>query len=178
VEGPLTPSTVDQRAVDAYIAPGAQVIGDVRMAAESSVFHGAVLRGEAAYVELGYRANVQDNCVVEGTPGHPARIGARVSLGHNARVFGATVEEGSLIAIGATVMPGARIGSQSIVAANATVPVGMIVPPRTLVIGHGRLLREVTEAEIARIEHGAKDYARLSREYREAIPSPSGRGLG
>ena len=165
MEGPLT---VEQRAVDIYIAPGAELIGDVRLAAESSVFHGTILRGEAAYVEIGAQANVQDNCVVEGTPGHPARIGARVSLGHNARVFGATIEARSLIAIGATVLPGAQVGSHSIVAANATVPAGMVVPPRTLVIGHGRLLREVTEAEIDRIEHGATDYVRLSREYRES----------
>jgi carbonic anhydrase/acetyltransferase-like protein (isoleucine patch superfamily) len=141
------------------------------MAADSSVFHGAVLRGEAAPVELGPEANVQDNCVVEGTSGHPARLGARVSLGHNARVFGATVGERSLIAIGATVLPGAQIGAQSIVAANATVPEGMVVPPLTLVIGHGRLLRAVTEAEIARIEHGATDYVRLSREYRGFLPA-------
>jgi carbonic anhydrase/acetyltransferase-like protein (isoleucine patch superfamily) len=165
VEGPLTPT-----AVDAYLAPGAQVIGEVRMGAGSSVFHGSVLRGEAAPVEIGPQANVQDNCVVEGTPGHPARVGARTSLGHNARVFGATIDERSLIAIGATVLEGAHIGAQSIVAANATVPEGMIVPPRTLVIGHGRLLRQVTDAEIARIEHGATDYARLGREYRSNSP--------
>ena len=167
MEGPLT---APQRAVDAYIAPGALLIGDVRMAAESSVFHGSVLRGEAALVEIGPQANVQDNCVVEATPGHPVRIGARTSLGHNARVFGAMIEEASLIAIGATVREGAHIGSHSIVAANATVPEGTVVPPRTLVIGHGRLLREVTEAEIARIEHGATDYARLGREYRRGLP--------
>lgn len=163
---------------DVYIAPGALVIGDVRMAADSSVFHGSSLRGQAAYVEIGLQANVQDNCVVEGSPGHPARIGARVSLGHNARVFGATIEERSLIAIGATVMPGARIGAHSIVAANATVPEDMLVPPRTLVVGHGRLLRTVTDAEIARIEHGATDYVRLSREYRQSLLSSSGRGQG
>src|SRR5258708_28803820 len=139
------------------------------MATESSVFHGSVLRGEAAPVELGPQANVQDNCVVEATPGHPVYIGARVSLGHNARVFGATIEEGSLIAIGATVLPGAVIGSHSIVAPNAVVPEGVVVPPRTLVIGHGRLLRQVTHAEIARIEHGATDYARLGRAYRRGL---------
>ena len=76
------------------------------------------------------------------------RIGARVTLGHNARVFGATIDERSMIAIGATVLPGAHVGAHSIVAANATVPEGMDVPPRTLVIGNGRMLREVTEAEI------------------------------
>jgi carbonic anhydrase/acetyltransferase-like protein (isoleucine patch superfamily) len=163
VEGSVTHTI--ERATDTFVAPGARIIGDVRMAAESSLWFGAVLRGDAAPVELGKQANVQDNAVVEGTPGQPVRIGARVSLGHNARVFGATIDERSLIAIGATVLPGAHIGKYSIIAANATVPEGMVVPPRTLVIGHGRILREVTDAEIERIEHGATDYARLCREY-------------
>jgi carbonic anhydrase/acetyltransferase-like protein (isoleucine patch superfamily) len=157
--------TLVQRAVDTFVAQGATVVGDVRMASESSVFFGSVVRGDAAPVEIGEQANIQDNCVVEARPGHPVRIGARVSLGHNARVFGATIDERSLIAIGATLLPGAHVGTHSIVAANATVPEGMFVPPRTLVIGNGRILRAVTDAEIARIEQGATDYARLCREY-------------
>jgi carbonic anhydrase/acetyltransferase-like protein (isoleucine patch superfamily) len=135
------------------------------MASESSVFHGAVVRGEAAFVEIGPNANVQDNCVVEATPGNPVSIGARVSLGHNARVYGATIEPSALIAIGATVRSGAHIGTNAIVAANATVPEGMEVPRRKLVIGQGRILRDVTDAEIERIEHGATEYSRLAREY-------------
>jgi carbonic anhydrase/acetyltransferase-like protein (isoleucine patch superfamily) len=151
-----------------FVAPNAQVIGDVRMAAESSLWFGAVLRGEAAPVELEERANVQDNSVVEGVPGQPAVIGAGCTLGHNARVVGAVVEPRSLIAIGATVLAGARVGSQSIIAANATVPEGMQVPPRSLVIGNGRILRQVTEAEIERIDRGTRDYTRLTREYASA----------
>lgn len=147
------------------VAPSARLIGDVRLSAESSIWFGVVIRGEAAEVEIGPQANVQDNCVIEATPGHPARVGARVSVGHNASIFGATVAERSLIAIGATVLPGAQIGARSIVAANATVPENMVVPPRMLVIGSGRLLREVTEAEIERIERGATDYVELSYEY-------------
>jgi carbonic anhydrase/acetyltransferase-like protein (isoleucine patch superfamily) len=153
-----------------FVAPSAQVIGDVRLAAESSVWFGTILRGEGSYVELGAEANVQDNCVVEGLVGHPAVIGARTTLGHNARVFGATVGDRAMIAIGATVLAGAQIGAHSIVAANATVPEGMIVPPRTLVIGHGRILRDVTEAEIERIESGATSYARLGRAYLTGQP--------
>src|SRR5947207_2418528 len=99
-----------------------------------------MLCGAAECIELGFQANVQDNCVVEATPGHSVRIGARVSLGHNARVVGATIDERALIAIGARVLSGAHIGSFSIVAANATVPEDMLVPPRKLVIGHGRIL--------------------------------------
>jgi carbonic anhydrase/acetyltransferase-like protein (isoleucine patch superfamily) len=93
------------------------------------------------------------------------RIGARVTLGHNARVYGASVDASAMIAIGATVLPGARVGTHSIVAANAVVPEGMRVPPRTLVIGHGRLLRNVTQKEIDRIESGADGYVRLTRQY-------------
>ncbi len=116
------------------------------------------MRGD---VQLEARANIQDNCIVEG----PTRIGACTSLGHNARVYGAVIEERSLIAIGATVLSGAHVGTQSIIAANATVPEGMHVPPRSLVIGQGRVLRQVTEAEIERIDRGARDYARLTREH-------------
>ena len=148
-----------------FVAPGARVEGDVHLNNESSVWFGAVVRGVDAPVTVEAQANIQDNCVVEGTPGHPARIGARATLGHNARVLGAAIDASAMVAIGATVLPGARVGTHSIVAANATVPEGMRVPPRTLVIGHGRLLRAVTQAEIDRIEHGADGYVRLTREY-------------
>ena len=162
-----------ERPLNGFVAAGAQLLGDVRLAPDSSVWFGAILRGEAAFVEIGPEANIQDNCLVEGTPGHPARIGARVSLGHNARVLGATIDERALIAIGATVLPGAFVGMHSIVAANATVPAGMRVPPRTLVIGQGRLVREVTQAEIDRIESGATGYVRLGREHGAASrPAP------
>jgi carbonic anhydrase/acetyltransferase-like protein (isoleucine patch superfamily) len=143
----------------AFVAETAHVSPDAQLGEGSSVWYGARLSGA---VELLERTNVQDNCVVEG----PATIGPEATLGHNARVFGAVVEERSMIAIGATVMPGARIGAQSIVAANATVPEGMQVPPRSLVIGNGRILREVTEAEIDRIDRGTVDYVRLANEHR------------
>jgi carbonic anhydrase/acetyltransferase-like protein (isoleucine patch superfamily) len=160
-------------AADAYVAPGATVTGDVRMASEVSVFPGAIIDGRAAPVDIGPQANVQDNCVVQATPGHPVSIGERVTLGHNARVYGATVDPRAMIAIGATVRPGAHVGRHAIVAANAVVPEGMQVPPHTLVIGHGRQLRAVSDAEIARIESGATEYARLGREYRLGKPSPT-----
>ena len=144
-----------------FVASGARIGNEVSLADECSVWFGAVLHGD---VTLEHRANVQDNCIVEG----PTRIGAGTSLGHNARVYGADIEPRSLIAIGATVLRGACVGSQSIIAANATVPEGMQVPPRSLVIGQGRILREVTEAEIERIDRGALDYARLTAEYAAA----------
>lgn len=148
-----------------FVAPGARVEGDVTIYREASVWFGAVVRGVDAPVTIEAQANIQDNCVVEATPGHPVRIGARTTLGHNARVFGASVDASAMIAIGATVLPGARVGTHSIVAANATVPEGMRVPPRTLVIGQGRLLRDVTPEEIGRIEAGADHYVELTHGY-------------
>jgi carbonic anhydrase/acetyltransferase-like protein (isoleucine patch superfamily) len=154
----------------AYVAPGATLVGDISLGAECGVFPGAVLRAEAASITIGPRANVQDNCVVEATPGHPVTIGERVTLGHNARVYGATIEDRAMIAIGATVRSGAHVGTHAIVAANAVVPENMDVPSRKLVIGQGRILRDVTEAEVQRIESGADEYARLSRDYRLGAP--------
>jgi carbonic anhydrase/acetyltransferase-like protein (isoleucine patch superfamily) len=155
-------------ASDAWVAPGARILGEVHLASESSVFFGSLLDGTAAPVYLDRQANVQDNCVIRGAPGQPARVGARVSVGHNARVVGAVVEERALIAIGASVMPGAVVGTHAIVAANATVPEGVQVPPRSLVIGNGRIIRGVSEAEVERIEHGADEYVRLGTDYRTA----------
>ena len=145
-----------------FVAPTASVSAEVRLSAESSVWYCARVQGPIVLEE---QANIQDNAVVEATPDHPVRIGRRTTLGHNARVFGATIEEACLIAIAATVLPGAHIGAHSIVAASATVPEGMHVPPSSLVIGHGRVLRPVREDEIARIERGADEYVRLGREH-------------
>jgi gamma-carbonic anhydrase len=147
---------------DPFVAPTASVSADAQLGRDTSVFYCARLAGPVLLEE---QVNIQDNAVVEGTPEHPVRIGRRTSLGHNARVFGATVEEACLIAIAATVQPAARVGTHSIIAANATVPEGMHVPPNSLVIGQGRILRQVREDEIARIEHGADEYVRLGREH-------------
>jgi carbonic anhydrase/acetyltransferase-like protein (isoleucine patch superfamily) len=145
-----------------FVAPTASVSPEAQLGQDTSVFYCARLEGP---VVLEDQVNVQDNAVVEGTSEHPVRIGRRTSLGHNARVFGATIDQACLIAIAATVLPGAHVGSHSIIAANATVPEGMHVPPNSLVIGHGRILRPVREDEIARIEHGANEYVRLGREH-------------
>jgi carbonic anhydrase/acetyltransferase-like protein (isoleucine patch superfamily) len=145
-----------------FVAPTASVSAEAQLGPETSVWYRARLVGPVVLEE---QVNVQDNAVVEATPEHPVRIGRRTSLGHNARVVGATIDEASLIAIAATVLPGAHIGTHSIVAANATVPEGMHVPPNSLVIGHGRILREVRGDEIARIERGADEYVRLGREH-------------
>lgn len=148
-----------------FVAPSARVVGDVTLKPGSNIWFGATVDGTQAPVVLEDGANIQDNCEVRGTHGRPVRLGAHAALGHNARVLGATIEARVLIAIGATVLPGAHVGTLSIVAANATVPADSSVPPRSLVVGEGRIVRQVTEDEIERIHRTAREYLRLAAEY-------------
>ena len=155
---------------DVFIAPNALVVGDVTMAERSSLFWSSTLRANGAPVTLGVGTDVQDNCLVDSEPGRPARLGNYTSLGHGAVVHGSTLEDHVLIAMNATVMPGCTIGSGSIVAANATVPPGTVIPPRSLVVGdRGRVVRQTTDEEYARIELTSTGYIELARQYREGL---------
>src|ERR687886_2263670 len=158
-----------QLAPDVFIAPDAHVIGKVTIGPRSGVWFGATIRGDTEPLRLGEGCNVQDHCTLHTDPGFPVVIGNFVSLGHNAIVHGAVLEDYVLIAIAATVLSGARIGAGSIVAANALVPEGREIPPRSLVVGTpGKVIREVTDAEYARILQTSEDYMRLARQYTEA----------
>src|SRR5690606_14905024 len=123
----------------AWLAPGSVVVGDVEIAADSSIWYNAVVRGDSNAVRIGARTNVQDGVVIHTQRGAhgsgSAIIGDDVSIGHNAVVHGATVENGCLIGMNATVLSGAVVGEGSLIAAGALVPQGMKVPPRSLVAG-------------------------------------------
>ncbi|WNI14214.1 gamma carbonic anhydrase family protein [Actinacidiphila sp. ITFR-21] len=155
---------------DAYTAHGSVVLGDVTLAAGSSVWYHAVLRGDCAPVSLGAGSNVQDNCTVHADPGYPAAIGAGVTVGHNTVLHGCEIEDGVLVGMGATVLNGARIGTGSLVAAAALVPQGMLVPPGSLVAGvPATVRRELTRAERAAIRLNAEHYVSLAGLHREAL---------
>lgn len=133
---------------EVFVAPTASVVGDVTLHAGASVWYGAVLRGDVERISVGADSNVQDNCTLHADPGFPVTVGERVSIGHNAVVHGATVEDDCLIGMGATVLNGAVIGAGSLVAAQALVPQGMRVPPGSLVAGvPAKVKRELTEEE-------------------------------
>ena len=110
---------------EAFVAPLPSVIGDVTLGAGASVWYGAVLRGDVERIAIGAGSNIQDNCTLHADPGFPMTVGERVSVGHNAVLHGATVEDDCLIGMGATVLNGAVIGAGSLVAAQALVPQGM-----------------------------------------------------
>ncbi|MFE7901207.1 gamma carbonic anhydrase family protein [Streptomyces sp. NPDC057424] len=152
----------------AFVAPTASVIGGVTLRAGASVWYGAVVRGDVEAISVGASSNVQDNCTLHADPGFPVSVGERVSIGHNAVVHGATVEDDCLIGMGATVLNGAVIGAGSLVAAQALVPQGMVVPPGSLVAGvPAKVRRELSEEERQGVTLNGTMYAELAKAHRE-----------
>lgn len=154
---------------EAFAAPTSVVIGDVTLHAGASVWYGAVLRADCGPIVIGADSNVQDNCSLHVDPGFPISIGERVSVGHNAVVHGATVEDDCLIGMGATVLNGAVIGTGSLVAAQALVPQGMQVPPGSLVAGvPAKVKRQLTDEEREGISLNGALYVGLAKAHSEA----------
>lgn len=153
-------------APDAYIARDATVVANVEIGPEASVWHQAVLRGDVAHVVLGSKSNVQDGAVVHVADELPAIIGELVTVGHKAIVHACTIENEVLVGMGAIVLDGARVGTRSIIGANATVKQGMEIPPGSLVLGTpAKIVRTLSESEQDEIKMWALRYVRLSREY-------------
>ncbi len=142
-----------------FIAPGADLIGDVTLYNEVSIWFQAVLRGDLAPIVIGERSNIQDGAVVHVDTGYPTTIGAGVTVGHSAVIHGCTIEDECLIGMNAVVLNGAKIGSGSLIGANALVPQGMIVPPRSLVLGSpGKIVKTLTEIQVTRIQKNSDHY--------------------
>ena len=140
------------------------VTGDVTLGEGVTLWYGCVLRGDAGPIRIGGGSNVQDNCVVHCSAGHPVEVGRGVVVGHGAILHGCTVEDGSLIGMGATVLDGAVVGAGSIVGANALVPPGKVIPPNSLVMGvPGRVVRTLTDAEREETAQNAAHYVALGK---------------
>ncbi|MFD1657330.1 gamma carbonic anhydrase family protein [Streptomyces caeni] len=158
---------------EAFTAPTSVVIGNVTLHPGASVWYGAVLRADCGPIVIGADSNVQDNCTLHVDPGFPISVGEGVSIGHNAVVHGATVEDDCLIGMGATVLNGAVIGAGSLVAAQALVPQGMRVPPGSLVAGvPAKVKRQLTDEEREGITLNGTLYADLARAHREVHRRP------
>lgn len=154
----------------AFTAATSVVLGEVSMAAGSSVWYHAVLRADCGPIVLGADSNIQDNCTVHVDPGFPVTVGERVSVGHNAVLHGCTVGDDVLIGMGATVLNGAHIGAGSLVAAQALVPQGMRVPPGSLVAGvPAKVKRELTAEERELLTVNATMYGELAAQHRETV---------
>ncbi|GMA42219.1 gamma carbonic anhydrase family protein [Mobilicoccus caccae] len=152
---------------DAWTAPTAVAIGAVTVGSQASLWFGAVARGDGDEIRIGARSNVQDNAVLHADPGFPALIGEDVTIGHNATVHGCTLEDRVIVGMGAIVMNGARVGSDSIVAAGTLVLEGVTIPPRSLVVGApGKVRRELTDDELAKVRRNAEVYVEKAQTYR------------
>jgi carbonic anhydrase/acetyltransferase-like protein (isoleucine patch superfamily) len=155
-------------AASAYIDPGAHVIGDVEIGERSSVWPAAVLRGDIEPIRVGADTNIQDGTIIHTDKGFPATIGDRVSIGHAVVLHGCTIEEDSLIGMGARVLNGARIGRGAVVAAGSLVPEGMEIAPDMLVMGTpAKPRRPVSAEEKARFEKGVGGYVERARQAKE-----------
>jgi gamma-carbonic anhydrase len=154
-----------------FVAPNATVIGDVEIGDESSIWFGTVVRGDVFYIRIGARTNIQDNSVVHVTTGkHATIIGDGVTVGHRAILHGCTIEDGSLIGMGAIVMDRAVVGRGTLVAAGALVTEGTKLPPNVLAVGTpARAKRELTEEEQQTLANASRGYSALAASYAESI---------
>ena len=151
----------------AFIDDSAQVIGNVQIGEESSVWMSAVVRGDVHWIRIGRRSNIQDGTVVHVMKdSHPTVIGDNVTIGHGALIHGCTIEDQCLIGMGAIVLNGARVGTGSIVAAGALVVEGMAIPPRSLVMGSpAKVRRSLSDAEVTDIQMYADRYVAYRLDY-------------
>src|SRR3954471_11628336 len=142
-----------------YIAKSAVVLGDVTLHKHSSVWYGAVLRGDINRIVVGEYSNIQDNAVIHLAEEFPCLIGRWVTVGHSAIVHACTIEDECLIGMGATILNGAIIGAQSIVGANALVTMGTVIPPGSMVLGSpGKVVRALAPADREMLRNWAQKY--------------------
>lgn len=158
-----------------FVAPSADLIGSVRLGRWASVWFGAVLRADNDLIELGEGTNVQDGSVLHTDEGAPLVIGANCTVGHRAFLHACTVGANSLIANGAMVLDGAKIGSFTIVAAGAFVPPRKVIPDGVVVMGSpAQVVRELTDRDRAMIVAGSQHYQDNARRYRAGLKEERG----
>ena len=144
---------------DVYIAKTAVVLGDVTLGDESSVWYGAVLRGDINRIEVGRGSTIQDNAVLHLSDDHPCILGNHVTVGHSANVHACTIGDRCLIGMGATILDGAVIGEECLIGANALVTPGSRIPPGSMVLGSpAKIVRALTREERAGLKHWADKY--------------------
>ena len=152
----------------AFIEESAQIIGDVQIGEQSSVWFNAVVRGDVFFIRIGDRSNIQDGTVIHVSNGtHATVLEDEVTVGHNVTLHGCHIERGCLIGMGSIVMDDVRIGAQSIVAAGALVSPGTKVPPRSLVIGvPAKVKRPLTDEEVAGLDRYWQNYVEYTKVYK------------
>jgi carbonic anhydrase/acetyltransferase-like protein (isoleucine patch superfamily) len=169
-------SSVPKVHPSAYVDESAQVIGDVEIGQESSVWMNVVIRGDVNIIRIGDRTNIQDGTVIHVMRDtHATRIGNEVTVGHAAILHGCTIHDRVLIGMGSMLLNGAEIGADSIVAAGTLVPEGKTFPPRSLLMGRPAVLkRELSDADVAAIRDYAQRYVGYRKDYMPRLRQGSG----
>ncbi len=157
-----------------FIAPSSDIIGEVFLAEDSSVWFNATLRGDICSITVGKRSNIQDNVVIHVNFDMPTIIGEEVTIGHGAIIHACTIEDGALIGMGAIILDGAVIGSQSLVAAGSLVPPGKQFPPQVLIMGSpATVIRPLTEKELAGLKKNADHYVGYGKNLTNTLVKPA-----
>jgi carbonic anhydrase/acetyltransferase-like protein (isoleucine patch superfamily) len=152
--------------VPLFMAGNATVIGDVTIGSLVGIWFGAVVRADKDRIVIGDRSNIQDNCVVHTSIGHPVQMGSDVSVGHGAILHGCTIGDRVLVGMGAIVLNGARVGSGSVIGAGAVVTEGTDVPEGSVVVGvPGKVIKKASVAQLQQILANAASYVELAQEY-------------
>ena len=155
---------------DAWDAPRAAVMGKVRMDAQSSVWFGAVVRGDNDLIHIGARSNVQDNSVLHTDPGMPLTLGEGVIVGHQVMLHGCTIGDNTLVGIGATILNGAKIGKNCIIGAHALITEGKEIPDGSMVVGApGRVIKTLTEQHFAMLKMNADIYVANAKRFKDGL---------
>jgi len=155
---------------DAWVAPNATVIGDVRLGDNASIWWNAVVRGDNDTITIGACSNIQDGSVLHVDAGVPLTVGANVTVGHQVMLHGCTIGDESLIGIKSVILNRAVIGRHCIIGANSLIPEGKVIPERSLVMGSpGKVVRQLSDDEVARLLMAAEGYVENARRYRAGL---------
>lgn len=149
-----------------FLAAQTSVMGNIIFGEDVSVWYGAVIRADVERIQIGDRSNIQDNAVLHADPGDPTIIGNDVTVGHGAIVHGATVGDGSLIGMRATILNKAVIGKGCLIGANSLVTEGTIIPDYSLAVGSpAKVIRQFTEEQAEKIKSGARHYVEMAKRH-------------
>ncbi|MEO6033216.1 MAG: gamma carbonic anhydrase family protein [Burkholderiaceae bacterium] len=161
---------VPRIAASAWVADSAQVMGNVELGEDASIWFGAILRGDTEVLRIGRGTNVQDGTVIHADNGFPVTLGANVTVGHQVMLHGCTIGDGALIGIQAVVLNGARIGRHCLVGAGALVTEGKEFPEGSLIVGSpARVVRQLTPEQIEGLQRSAEHYVANARRFRAGL---------
>lgn len=171
--GDINPSLPDSG--DFWIAPDANVIGNVTLGLNSSIWFGSTLRGDNDLITIGSSSNIQENCVLHTDQGFPLTVGERCTIGHKAILHGCTIGDGSLVGMGAIILNGAVIGQNCLIGAGSLVSEGKVIPDGSMVLGvPGKVVRSLSEMERLNLSSFYEHYIRNSIFYRDNLKKLDG----